>query len=67
MASLSSWKTSSGESNAQAIAVPTLTDPTRSIDTYAASLGLEASVAGFMEEARLRNRLNYDLDSRRRR
>jgi hypothetical protein len=59
-ASLATWKTSSGESNAQAISIPSFSDPTRSIETYASSLGLPASIAGFIEAARLKNRLNYD-------
>lgn len=59
--SIDGWKSASGESDAQAVtADPGFADPERSVETYAESLGLEASLAGFLGAARLQNRLNYD-------
>lgn len=58
--SLDGWKSASGESDAQTAQPTGFADPERSVETYAESLGLEPTLAAFIEAARLKHRLEYD-------
>lgn len=57
--SLQEWESASGEAGAQAIPQPDYVNPNRTVESYADDLGLDASIDGFMSEARLQSRLRW--------
>lgn len=54
----SDWVTLSGETGSALSAVP-YSDPERSLESYAATLGIEATLDAFLEEAREQSRMNW--------
>jgi len=58
--SLQAWQAASGESDAAALPALAFPDPDRTIETYAASLGLGATLQSYLDAARAQNRLNHD-------
>lgn len=57
--SLAAWATTSGEANAEGIALPEYADPDRDIASYAATLGLDAALPAYLLEARGQSRLHF--------
>jgi len=55
---LTNWMTRSGETNAQGSAV-SYPDPNRTVETYHASLGKQASLSAFIDEVRKQSRTNW--------
>lgn len=53
------WAAAVGEENAQTLAAPQYPDADRTMETYAGELGLDASIEGFLSEARLQSRLRF--------
>ncbi|PJB41622.1 MAG: hypothetical protein CO108_12825 [Deltaproteobacteria bacterium CG_4_9_14_3_um_filter_63_12] len=56
---LSEWERASGETGASASA-PAYQEPERTVGSYAATLGLDGSLEGFLAQARLRTRLSWN-------
>ncbi|MBN2573325.1 MAG: hypothetical protein JXP73_02055, partial [Deltaproteobacteria bacterium] len=57
---LDAWKAASGEVDAVALPALTFPDPDRSIETYAATLGLGSTLQSYLDVALRQTRLNYD-------
>jgi hypothetical protein len=57
---LDAWKAASGESDAVALPAVAFPDPDRSIETYAAALGIGSTLQSYLDVARGQTRLNYD-------
>ena len=55
---MSEWLASTGETNATVEQVA-FVDPDRTIETYAASIGLDASYEAFMTEAEKQSKYNW--------
>ncbi len=58
--SLAAWKTESGEGDASALSELAFPAPDRTVETYAATLGLGSTLQGFLDAALAQTRLNYD-------
>jgi hypothetical protein len=57
--SIETWRTRSGESDALAIDLPDYTDPDRTVESYAATLGLDPTLEAFLAAARQQSRLDW--------
>ena len=57
--SLADWSTRVGESDATRLTSLDFADPSRDVDSYAQTLGLEPSVEAFLREARGQSRLRW--------
>ena len=58
--SLEAWKAASGENDATALTALAFPDPDRTIETYAAALGLGSTLQSYLDAARAQTRLSYD-------
>ncbi len=58
--SIDDWKATSGESDATTLDPADFSDPDRTIETYATSLGLGSTLASYLDAARNQTRLNFD-------
>jgi hypothetical protein len=58
---LAGWKSASGEASASQWS-GSFSDPDRTVGTYAGSLGLPATLEGFLDEARKQSRLTWRED-----
>lgn len=59
--SMAEWASDSGETGASTFS-GTFSDPSRTVETYAASLGLTSSLEAFLEVARQQSRLTWRSD-----
>jgi hypothetical protein len=57
---LDDWKAASGEVDATAIPSLAFPDPGRTLESYATTLGLGATLQSYLDVARAQTRLNYD-------
>jgi hypothetical protein len=58
--SLEAWQAASGENDATQLPALAFPDPERTIETYAATLGLGSTLQSYLDAARAQTRLNHD-------